>query len=246
MPDERAGEWPTADGGLRRLCCRSHPVPRFRCRLCGRCFSRQKKPHINAICVDLMVACVGAFQLDELESFESNRFQPVTVPALIERRTLFIVATAVGPLRRKGCMTAHQRRQRAEQRIDRSRPVRAALPLEHLFGLGSTRPRQSAVSNQPYQRPAAALCGPPSPPHLVRVETAGKIAGSPEDRGAVVELLQRDYPANEDDACPGAGDHAAGLPAGGDPCLARGLGFSESGPAELTEVFRPARSSGIL
>ncbi len=143
--------------------CRSHPVPRFRCRLCERGFSRQtfradrrqKKPSINAACLDLMVACVGLrqaarvlrvarrtverrfawlarhavdfqanrlaaarlpgpFQLDELESFEANRFQPVTVPVLIERSSLFIVATAVGPLRRKGRLTPQQRRRRAE------------------------------------------------------------------------------------------------------------------------------------
>ena len=143
--------------------CRSHPVPRFRCRVCGRGFSRQtfradrrqKKPSINAACLDLMVACVGLrqaarvlrvarrtverrfawlalhaadfqatrlqtapltgpFQLDELESFESNRYQPVTVPVLIDRRSLFIVATAVGPLRRKGRLTPQQRRRRSE------------------------------------------------------------------------------------------------------------------------------------
>jgi hypothetical protein len=49
-----------------------------------------------------------------MESFEANRYQPVTVPVLIDRETFFIVATAVGPLRRKGRMTTHQRRRRAE------------------------------------------------------------------------------------------------------------------------------------
>ena len=142
--------------------CRSHAVPRFRCRLCGRGFSRQtfradrrqKKPAINAACLDLMVSCVGMrqaarvlrvarrtverrfawlaqhaadfqanrlaaarlrgpFQLDELESFESNRYQPVTVPVLIERRSLFIVASAVGLLRRMGRLTPQQRLRRA-------------------------------------------------------------------------------------------------------------------------------------
>ena len=56
----------------------------------------------------------GPFQLDELESFEANRYQAVTVPVLIERSSLFIVATAVGPLRRKGRMIPRQRRLRAE------------------------------------------------------------------------------------------------------------------------------------
>jgi hypothetical protein len=55
----------------------------------------------------------GPFQLDELESFESNRYQPLTVPVLIERHSLFVVATAVGPLRRKGRMTRAQKLTRA-------------------------------------------------------------------------------------------------------------------------------------
>ena len=50
--------------------CRNHPVPRFRCRACGRSFSRQnfradyrqKKPHLNAAFLHLMVSCVGLRQ----------------------------------------------------------------------------------------------------------------------------------------------------------------------------------------
>ena len=152
--------------------CRSHPVQRFRCRACRRTFSRQtfradfrqKKPHINATFLRLMVACVGLrqaaqflqvarrtverrfawlathaggwhanrlrgaslsgpFQLDELESFEANRYQPVTVPVLIDRSTLFIVATETGPLRRKGRLSPEQRRRRAEhERLHGRRP----------------------------------------------------------------------------------------------------------------------------
>lgn len=142
--------------------CRPHPVQRFRCHLCGRRFSRQsfradrnhKKPHLNAACLRLFVACVGLrqtarvlsvarrtverrfrwlarhaaafqasrlagialngpFMLDELESFEANRYQPLTVPVLIEPKTFFLIASAVGPLRRKGRMTEEQRRRRA-------------------------------------------------------------------------------------------------------------------------------------
>jgi transposase-like protein len=139
--------------------CRPHPVQRFRCRLCGRRFSRQtfradrdqKKPHLNAPFLRLMLACVGLrqsarvlgvarrtverrflwlarhaalfhanrlaalngpFMLDELETFEANRYQPVTVPVLIEPRSLFVIATQAAPLRRKGRMTDTQRRRR--------------------------------------------------------------------------------------------------------------------------------------
>jgi len=141
--------------------CRAHPVQRFRCRVCRRRFSRQsfradrnqKKPHLNAPFLRLMLACValrqaarvlgvarrtvehrflwlarhaarfhanrleslqGPFMLDELETFEGNRFQPVTVPVLIQPRSLFLIASEAGPLRRKGRMTPTQRRRRAE------------------------------------------------------------------------------------------------------------------------------------
>ena len=150
--------------------CRCHAVPRFRCRLCRRTFSRQtfradyrhKKPHLNALFLELMVACVGLrqaarllrvarrtvelrfqwlarqaagfhanrlalstvtgpFHLDELESFEANRFQPLTVPVLVESHTLFLVGTAVGPLRRKGRLTPEQRRRRAAHEAEHGR-----------------------------------------------------------------------------------------------------------------------------
>jgi hypothetical protein len=177
--------------------CRNHPVQRFRCRGCRRTFSRQtfradcrqKKPHINAACLRLMVSCVGLrqaaqvlqvarrtierrfewlarhasdwhanrldgalldgpFQLDELESFEADRYQPVTVPVLIDRGSLFIVATEVGALRRKGTVTATQRRRRAEhERRHGRRPsqsrraVRAVLVRLHQV----VGPRQPVV-----------------------------------------------------------------------------------------------------
>lgn len=68
----------------------------------------------------------GPFQLDELESFESNRYQPLTVPVLIEARCLFIVAVEVAPLRRKGSMTPRQRQRRsAHEALHGRRPSRS-------------------------------------------------------------------------------------------------------------------------
>lgn len=177
--------------------CRSYPVQRYRCRGCGRTFSRQtfradffqKKPHINAPFLRLMVACVGLrqaaqvlqvarrtverrflwlgrhaaawhanrladasltgpFQLDELESFESNRYQPVTVPVLIDRKSLFIVATEVGALRRKGQLTPLQRRRRADhERRHGRRPSQSATAVRAvLAGLHKTTdPRRPVV-----------------------------------------------------------------------------------------------------
>src|SRR5206468_2640509 len=76
----------------------------------------------------------GPFQLDELESFEGNRYQPVTVPVLIDKRSLFLVATAVGPLRRKGRLTPAQRLRRAahEARHGR-RPTESASAVRRVL-----------------------------------------------------------------------------------------------------------------
>ena len=169
--------------GVYRSSGRSHEVPRFRCRVCRRGFSRQtfradyrqKKPYLNASCLQLFVACVGQrqtarvlgvarrtierrfrwlaahargfhrnrlsgarlagpFQLDELESFEGNRFQPVTAPVLIDRRTFFVVSTAVGPIRRKGRMTNGQRLARARhEALHGRRPARSARVVRQVL-----------------------------------------------------------------------------------------------------------------
>jgi transposase-like protein len=163
--------------GLYHPRCRAHPVQRFRCRVCRRRFSRQsfradrnqKKPHLNAAFLRLMLACValrqaarvlgvarrtverrflwlarhaaqyhanrlaaldGPFMLDELETFEGNRYQPVTVPVLIEPRSLFLIASEAGPLRRKGRMTPVQRRRRAEHEAQHGRrPSQSAAAM---------------------------------------------------------------------------------------------------------------------
>jgi hypothetical protein len=77
----------------------------------------------------------GPFQLDELETFESNRFQPLTVPILIDRSTLFVVASEVGSLRRKGRLTKRQRERRDvhEARYGR-RPSESARVVRSVLG----------------------------------------------------------------------------------------------------------------
>ena len=163
--------------------CRSHPVPRVRCRACRGTVSRQtfradyrqKKPHLNALFFQLMVNCVGQrqaakvlgvarrtverrfawlaqhardfharqlknaqlrgpFQLDELESFEANRFQPVTVPILIDRSTFFLVASAVAPLRRKGKLSPKQKEQRSRHEAKHGkRPTRSSEAVRRVL-----------------------------------------------------------------------------------------------------------------
>jgi transposase-like protein len=59
----------------------------------------------------------GTFQLDELETYETDRrLQPVTVPVLIERRTYFVLHTAVAPLPARGGLSPlHRERKRARE-----------------------------------------------------------------------------------------------------------------------------------
>jgi len=78
----------------------------------------------------------GPFQLDELETFEANRYQPVTVPVLIERNTFFIVGTAAGPLRRKGRLTPLQRRRRADHEACHGRrPSQSAIAVRRVLSV---------------------------------------------------------------------------------------------------------------
>lgn len=103
----------------------------------------------------------GPFQLDELESFEANRFQPVTVPVLIERATFFIVDVAVAPLRRKGRLTPAQRARRAahEARHGR-RPSRSASAVRAvLASLLPLVPARSPVVLESDRKPLYQVLG---------------------------------------------------------------------------------------
>jgi hypothetical protein len=101
----------------------------------------------------------GPFQLDELESFEANRYQPVTVAVLIDRTSLFIVDTAVGPLRRKGRMTPRQLRRRAAHEA-----LHGRRPSESRFAIHAVLSRlrkvaRGAVLLESDEKPLYGLLG---------------------------------------------------------------------------------------
>lgn len=57
----------------------------------------------------------GPFQLDELETYEHRRrLQPLTVPALIHRRSYFVVHVEVAPLPCRGRLGPGERRRKAQ------------------------------------------------------------------------------------------------------------------------------------
>jgi hypothetical protein len=108
----------------------------------------------------------GPFMLDELETFEANRFQPVTVPVLIEPHSLFLIASEVGPLRRKGRTTPAQRRRRTEheaahgRRPSHSAPAVRAVLLRLRACLAADRPVVLHSDRKPlYARLGSRLLG---------------------------------------------------------------------------------------
>jgi hypothetical protein len=174
--------------------CRAEPVPRFRCRSCGKGFSRQtfrfdyrdRKPHCNELLLQLLFSGVGlrqsgrllklnvhsalgklrkmgrtfarlhdnlcrqlptarTFVLDEEETYEGASIRPLTMPVLIEKEHWFVVATAVGTIRRLATAgTERRRRQEREERrhgrrADESRECVRAV-LEALRGKVATGP----------------------------------------------------------------------------------------------------------
>jgi hypothetical protein len=103
----------------------------------------------------------GPFQLDELESFETNRFQPLTVPVLIHRHTFFLLASEVALLRRKGRLTPLQRRRLAEHEAlhgrRRSRSPQAVRRV--LCALAAVSPPPAPVVLESDHKPAYGSIG---------------------------------------------------------------------------------------
>ncbi len=65
----------------------------------------------------------GTFQLDELETFETDRrLKPVTVPVLIERRSYFVVDVETAPMGSRGRLTpAKRKKKEAMERLEGKR-----------------------------------------------------------------------------------------------------------------------------
>ena len=166
--------------GSYRPRCRTESVPRFRCKYCGKGFSRQtfrldyrdRKPHCNVPLFLLLASGVGLRQaarnlglgvhavqhkfrklarglrllncnllvrlpahrcylLDEVETIEHRSISPVTVPVLIEKQSLAVIATSVAPIRRR-----YRRGSRRQQWLDRH---------EQRHGRRQDRGRQSVL-----------------------------------------------------------------------------------------------------
>jgi len=164
--------------------CRPWPVPRFRCKLCGKGFSRQtfradycdNKPYLNAPLCDLLASGMGLrqsarvlglarrslelkarklsrhlgrlqrnftdqftadarFSLDEMETFEGERgVLPVSVPILIETRSMYVVATDVATIKPSGRMSKRRKEAIAAAQLRHGkREDRSVSALQRVF-----------------------------------------------------------------------------------------------------------------
>ena len=129
------GLWPRllASGmGLRqsaRLLCLSRRVTELKARKISRHLG-----HVNRNLTDQFDR--GArFMLDEMETFEGERaVLPVTVPVLIETRSMYVIASDVATIRPSGQMSKERREaiQRSEEQIGR-REDRSKSALQRTF-----------------------------------------------------------------------------------------------------------------
>ena len=102
-------------------------------------------------CARLRGPLEGTFQLDELETFETDRrLQPVTVPVLIERRTYFVLHTAVAPLPARGGLSPRHREQKEsrEQRFGKRRSGSTRVVRESFAVLWRVAGRKNNVTVQ--------------------------------------------------------------------------------------------------
>jgi transposase-like protein len=91
----------------------------------------------------------GAFQLDELETFEhSRRLKPVTVPFLIERSSYFVVHAATAPLPARGGLSPRWRKKKEmlEAVLGRRRSGSVAAVRECFERLDALHPRAQSVA----------------------------------------------------------------------------------------------------
>lgn len=91
---------------------------------------------------------LGRFQLDELETFEHNRrLAPVTVPVLIEKRTLFVVDVQTAPLPARGRLKpADLKRKLAREERDGPRRSGSTAAVRQSFErLAAVHSRHSTV-----------------------------------------------------------------------------------------------------
>ena len=100
------------------------------------------------------------YLLDEEETFEAASIRPLTMPLVIERKTWFVVAAAVGPIRRLARAGTRRRRlqERDEQlrgrRRDRSRAC-VRLVLRRLAQLAGDAPLVLRTDEKPSYRSIA-------------------------------------------------------------------------------------------
>ena len=106
------------------------------------------------------------FQLDEMETFETSRNRPLTLPILIETSSMFIVAAECASIRRSGRKSRAQEKaleedeKRFGRRKDRSRPaIRRVMQAAARHCAGLARVRLRTDQKKAYPPLARAVFG---------------------------------------------------------------------------------------
>lgn len=205
--------------------CRKEGVPRFRCRICRRGFSRQTfrhdyrdhRPETNVPLFMLLSSGVGlrqsgrcldlnprsvqgkkrkmarmlwllhgnlsptlpkgiCFLLDEEESYEAASIRPLTMPVVIEKETWFVVATAVGSIRRLApAGTARRvRQEREEQRAPRPDQSRECV-AQVLRALADKVPTRKILLRTDQKASYATIAEEVFPGRLVHETTSSRL-----------------------------------------------------------------------
>ena len=98
----------------------------------------------------------GRFQLDELETFETDRrLQPLTVPVLIEQGSHFVVHTTVATLPARGGLTKRDRRRKEEREREfgKRRSGSRRVVIESLEVLRESTPSTSPLHIRTDRKP---------------------------------------------------------------------------------------------
>jgi transposase-like protein len=115
--------------------------------------------------------------LDEEETYEGASIRPLTMPVLIDKETWFVVATAVGPIRRLArAGTARRAKQDEEERWHGRRPDRSAACVREVLGtLAGKVPAGSIVLHTDQKASYATIARGVFGERLVHTTTAGTL-----------------------------------------------------------------------
>jgi transposase-like protein len=123
------------------------------------------------------------YVLDEEETYEHASIRPLTMPVLIEKEHWFVVATAVGPIRRLApATTARRRRQERDERKHGRRPDASAERVRSVLqGLADRLDASSFVLRSDMKASYATIAADIFGAKVTHERTSGRAARTPQN-----------------------------------------------------------------